>query len=233
MCVCYSHSCVCISPGQNLELQQCLFGSSALLVLLQLSAQGLHGILNEGQQGWDVRSHQQHPLGHCVVLHCNGTHSSGSDGMHPLHNASKKFPRYCLWNCSNIAFETVSVLPLKQFHCCPWNSSNVASETVPMWPLKQFQCGLWNSSNVAFDIVPMLVKLTTALSCLFKEGHWALPSSMPGDRWCDVLGFAPADVSSSSTFTSFEDLPMGRQRFISLGAGQPDFKFVTFPITEI
>ena len=56
---------------------------------------------------------------------------------------------------------------------------------------------------------------------------------MPGDRWCDVLGFAPADVSSSSTFTSFEDLPKGRQRFISLGAGQPDFKFVTFPISEI
>ena len=102
-CICDSHSCACISPGQNLELQQRLFGSSALLVLLQLSAQGLHGILNEGQQGWDVRSHQQHPLGHCVVLHCNGTHSSGRDGMHALHICIK---------------EVSQILSLKLFQCC-------------------------------------------------------------------------------------------------------------------
>ena len=65
------------------------------------------------------------------------------------------------------------------------------------------------SPTVAFETVPMFVWLTMALSHPFKEDRLAKRFqrlSLPGDRWCDVLGFVPAgSVSSSSTFWIFQE----------------------------
>ena len=69
----------------------------------------------------------------------------------------------------------------------------------PVYQMFPQRC-LWNSSNVRLiDDVPSLVpfkedRLTFHFECLFP----------PGDRWCDVLAFAPAcSVSNFSTLQIF------------------------------
>ena len=72
----------------------------------------------------------------------------------------------------------------------------ISQELSPMLPLKEF---------------PMLVWLTMALKFLILsrkiiEHFLFLRLSPSGDRWCDVLGFVPADcVTSSSTLQIFRD----------------------------
>ena len=56
--------------------------------------------------------------------------------------------------------------------------------------------------NVAFETVPMFVWLTMALSLVLSRKIiecflFPCQISLPGDRWCDVLGFVPTGSVSS------------------------------------
>ena len=64
----------------------------------------------------------------------------------------------------------------------------------PMLPLKQLHC--WSDCRWPFLVLTKKI----------VERFLFLSLSPPGDRWCDFLGFVPADsVSSSSTLQIFRD----------------------------
>ena len=68
--------------------------------------------------------------------------------------------------------------------------------------------------NVAFKTVPMLVWSTMVLSRPLKVDRRLLlfsicqPLSSPGDRWCNVLGFLPAGIVSSSSTLQISDVKL-------------------------